>query len=126
MNISDLVRVANETATQKGFWTESRRAVKFSNADGSYREIPDSNRIPEKLMLVVSELSEALEEYRDGQPPAATRYVRGKPEGFPTELADAVIRIADLAGHLEIDLEKAIDDKLRYNKTREIMHGKVC
>ena len=34
------------------------------------------------------------------------------------ELADAVIRIADLCGHLELDLGGAIIEKINYNKTR--------
>ncbi len=40
------------------------------------------------------------------------------------ELADAVIRIADLCGHLGIDLEAAIDLKMAYNETRPFKHGK--
>lgn len=36
------------------------------------------------------------------------KYRSRKPEGVPVELADAVIRIADLCGHLEIDLEEVI------------------
>lgn len=47
-----------------------------------------------------------------------------KPEGVAVELADAVIRIADLCGHLGIDLEAAIDLKMAYNETRPFKHGK--
>lgn len=39
------------------------------------------------------------------------------------ELADAVIRIADLCGHLGIDLEAAIDLKMAYNETRRSSTG---
>lgn len=37
---------------------------------------------------------------------------------------NAVIRIADLCGHLGIDLEAAIDLKMAYNETRPSKHGK--
>lgn len=47
-----------------------------------------------------------------------------KPEGFPIEIADAVIRIAEYCvGRLGIDLDGAIDIKRRYNDTRPRPHG---
>lgn len=47
-----------------------------------------------------------------------------KPEGWAVELADAVIRIADLCGHEGIDLEAIIREKMEYNATRPYKHGK--
>jgi len=46
-----------------------------------------------------------------------------KPEGIPIELADVVIRIFDLCGYYNIDLEHAIEEKMTYNKTRPHKHG---
>lgn len=46
-----------------------------------------------------------------------------KPEGIAIELADAVIRILDYCGHVGIDIEKAIEIKHEYNKTRPYKHG---
>jgi NTP pyrophosphatase (non-canonical NTP hydrolase) len=43
---------------------------------------------------------------------------------FEDELADAAIRIFDLAHSKGIDLQKHIEAKMRYNATREHMHGK--
>ncbi|MFZ7121734.1 MAG: hypothetical protein ACOWWH_12410, partial [Eubacteriaceae bacterium] len=43
---------------------------------------------------------------------------------FEDELADTVIRILDLCGARGIDLERHINLKLKYNATRERMHGK--
>lgn len=40
------------------------------------------------------------------------------------ELADAVIRIADLCGYLGIDLDAVISEKMAYNETRPFKHGK--
>lgn len=47
-----------------------------------------------------------------------------KPEGVAVELADAVIRIADLCGYLGIDLDTVISEKMAYNETRPFKHGK--
>ena len=67
-----------------------------------------------KLMLIVSELSEAMEGDRknlmdDKLPHRAMREV---------ELADAVIRIFDLAGAYGMDLGGAISEKLAFNAHR--------
>lgn len=43
---------------------------------------------------------------------------------FEDEIADAVIRLFDLAKGLGIDLEWHIQQKMEFNKTRERMHGK--
>ena len=81
-----------------------------------------SGNIPELLMLIVSEVSEALEAFRRDE--METYYTpEGKPEGFWTELSDAVIRIMDLAGAYNVDLEHIIALKHEYNKTRSYRHG---
>lgn len=78
---------------------------------------------PEALMLVVSELSEALEQYRSHAELDLINGVDGKPEGIPVELADAVIRIFDLCEGFKIPLAEAILEKMKYNRTRPVRHG---
>lgn len=84
----------------------------------------DDRTVGDLLMLMVSELSEALEEYRNPQiDPFKTRVVYGKPEGIPPELADVVIRILSFCGKFDIDLQEAVLQKMAYNVTREHRHG---
>jgi hypothetical protein len=103
--------------------------------------------IAEKLALIHEEVSEALGEIRSGRDPLEIYYVsKGtgleyeeqqydvhgvptcKPEGFLVELADAKIRIEDLAflvgdedGRL---LAEADSVKREYNVTRPYKHGR--
>ena len=79
--------------------------------DGS----PKERNVPEMLMLIVSELAEAMEGHRKGL----------KDDKLPhrdmleVELADALIRLFDLAGGLKLDLGGAYVEKMIYNENRE-------
>ena len=74
----------------------------------------DTNLIPAKLCLIHSEVSEAMEGVRknlmDDHLPHRSM--------LEVELADAVIRIMDLAGGLGLDLGGAMAEKLVYNIDR--------
>lgn len=106
MKINEYVKEAYNNAAEKG-WHEKERSI------------------GELIALMHSELSEALEEHRNGHAPNETYYPEGssKPEGIPVELADCVIRIFDFCGKYDIDLEDAINTKMQYNKSRPHRHG---
>lgn len=72
----------------------------------------DKYKIPAVLALIHSEASEALEAYR-----------KGDKENFAEECADVFIRLLDMTHGLEIDLAKAIADKLIKNVGRGYRHG---
>lgn len=95
----------HRTAVDKGWWEGERN-------------------FGELLALVHSEVSEALEAYRSGMPPERAYFeVDGKLCGVPSELADVVIRVMDMAEHYDIDLWAAIEAKHAYNVTRPHRHG---
>ncbi len=96
------------------------RAYANAVAHGFYDPPPS---IPERLCLLHSEVSEALEAFRDGDMTLRISDV-GKPEGFASELADIAIRLVDLARHTNIDLDEAVRVKMAYNETRPFKHGR--
>jgi len=77
-------------------------------------DLSDRNVVPVKLCLIHSEISEAMEGHRKNLPDDHLPH-RSMLE---VELADAVIRIADLAGALGLDLGGAIAEKMAYNASR--------
>lgn len=100
-----------------------KNAVEHGWYEGVTPETLDLHFIPAKLALIHSEISEALEVYRKFGTPAPGRSHPCGHGSFGEELADAVIRILDLAGFLDIDLEHCILAKHEYNKTRPYRHG---
>ena len=117
------------TAVQHGWWP--MREESFSNNSDvnaiamSPLKLEEVN-IPEKLALMHSEISEALEHYRQGSE-VLFMTEDGKPDGMWIELADCIIRILDLAGAYGIDMEYYLRVKADYNKTRPYRHGdKKC
>lgn len=99
---TNLQSEVHRNAVDKGFWD-------------------DPVNVAEKLALIHSEISEALEAYRKGNPPdnKLPEY-----ESAAVELADAVIRIMDLAGGMGMNLAGAIVAKVEYNLGRPRKHGK--
>ena len=129
--LNELAKEIHENAVAHGWWDEPRS---FGEVDA----------------LCHSELSEALEEHRDGRPMLWFRcpddwnacdedsqdicesydgndctLFRGqrKPEGVAVEMADCIIRILDWCGKEGIDIDKIIRLKMEYNKTRPYRHG---
>ena len=96
LNLREWTEMCHRIAVEKGFWEKERN-------------------IGEALMLIVTELAEAMEAHRHQDD-----------ENFKEELADAFIRLLDLCGGLKIDIEDEILKKSLKNKNRPYKHGKIC
>ena len=122
MNIKEIQQEIHKVNVEKGFWE-------------------DRKNVGEVLMLIVSELGEALDAHRANKKANVEAFDaraidRTEPEDyqidfqqcikdtFEDEIADTVIRILDMCEGFGIDLERHIELKLEYNKTRPYKHGK--
>lgn len=129
IGIKKLSKIIFEMNKEKGFWDTERN-------------------IGETLMLIVSELGEAMEAHRKGKMCTLEKddlehlinisdenfkemFEEKIKDTFQDEIADTVIRILDMSKGLEvqnnsipINLMTHIELKLRYNSTRERLHGK--
>jgi len=69
----------------------------------------------EKLMLVVTEVSEAAEAYR-----------KNDVKEFDMEIADTFIRLMDICGSINLDIANEIEKKMIINAGRPYKHGKIA
>lgn len=99
-----LQELCHQNAREAGWWPSLE----------SPEEELEPLEVPAKLALIHSEISEAMEGHRKGllDDKIPHRLM------FEVELADAVIRIMDLAGATGCDLAGAIEEKLEFNRTR--------
>lgn len=117
--LNKLAKKIHKNAVDKGFWDKPLE-------------------IGTLLMLVVSELGEALEAHREDKKCTVIlkavsewkeegfniSFERGIKDTFEDELADSIIRILDICAANKIDIQKHVELKMRYNKIRKKLHGK--
>lgn len=98
------------------FEADGIRAADSVRAQARYMELLTATR----LCLIHSEVSEALEAVRHGNPVS-----EHCPEisGLEEELADVVIRVLDLAGESGMDIDRAVRLKMDFNRNRPYRHG---
>ena len=113
-NVDFLVETCHGASRNAGWWhdlkididlrEEACRGSRFGKA-----------LVAEKLCLIHSEVSEAMEGHRKDMVDEKLPEF----DAITVELADALIRIFDLGGALDLDLGGAIVEKMAYNATRE-------
>lgn len=103
-NLNEFAKEVYEGNIKAGWW----------KVDPTTGDIAPRN-IGELLMLVVSEVSEGMEGARKNLMDDKLPHRKM----LEVELADAVIRIADIAGHYGFDLDGAIAEKREFNANRE-------
>ena len=124
--MNKLAREINDVNKSKGFWDNMEYSIELTKDQvrfiGLDKHIKDAF-IAQKLALVHTEVSEAVEATRlpDYEKDGYGLYHK---DSFADELADTIIRVLDICGQLNIDIEKQIEWKLNKNKSREFMHGK--
>lgn len=93
-----------------GWWHDLGSGADLTTGPGE----PTKRNVGELLCLVHSEISEAMEGHRKG---LADDKLPHRPM-LEVEMADAVIRLFDMAGGMGLDLPGAIAEKLAYNASR--------
>lgn len=106
-SLNEAAKAVHKNARNKGWWDGGRQ---FTDV----------------IALIHSEVSEALDEYRNGHEYTEIYYIGNigtKPEGVPIEMADIILRVLDFCGHAGIDIEEALRLKMAYNDSRPFRHG---
>lgn len=104
-NLNDLVDICYSASREAGWWHDLKTGEHARDKRETFAV---------KLMLTVSELSEAMEADRKGLMDDKLSHRDGR----EVELADAIIRICDLAGAYGMDLGGAVAEKMEFNASR--------
>lgn len=107
-----LAKETHKVSKDHGFWDDEDDGTQSVEDVAAYQN--------SRIMLIVTELAEAIEALRDGNGPSQ------KIPGFlhsEEELADALIRLMDLGEGYGFRILRAAFAKIEYNKSRPYRHG---
>lgn len=113
-----------EKTETKDYLTELATKVHANAVEKGWYE--DEPSFPQIIALCHSELSEALQEYRNNpHEPIYTETDEGrsKPSGVYYEMVDCLLRILDYFGHQKVNVDALVKTKMEYNETRPYKHG---
>lgn len=107
------------------YFSELQRRICKDNTDKGFKPPEVSLNplyVPTKIMLMVTELAEAVEAHRKGGISQMDDHLPER-EALTCELADTIIRAMDLAGDFGLPLGEVICEKLEFNRSRPVRHG---
>lgn len=116
--IEHLVTICHGLSAQAGWWTHHATGLDLiqviNDPKDPLQELLGGALVSQKICLSHSELSEAMEGHRKGLMDDKLPHR----SALEVELADVLIRVADLAGALDLDIAGALVEKLNYNAER--------
>lgn len=120
--INKLCKEAYENAKNKGFHDKPvEMGTRLALIHGEVSEALEADRNTKHCKYSIDNLKHSIKElYNSDFKNVYEREVKGT---FEEELADIAIRLFDLCGYMNIDLEVHIQAKMRYNSLRSHMHG---
>ena len=129
--LNELAKEINTGVRGKGFWDSMHQSIEhLDDRVNEYDQLPKSivkatkdAFISQKIGLIMSECGEALEAMRKPEY-EANGYGIGVKDSFADEIADTIIRLLDLCGELNINIDAQIQWKMDYNNGRSEKHGK--
>ena len=112
--LTNLQTEIHQNNVDAGWWSDTKTGQDFAYEAQTSTRLGKA-LVAEKLCLIHSEVSEAMEGARKNLQDDKLPHRKM----IEVELADAIIRIFDLCGALKLDIGGAIQEKRAFNRTRE-------
>lgn len=144
--LNEYALLAHETAVEHGWWEADRNQGEIianihSEVTEAWKEWVHGHEANEEYYthtgidpqsLQPDWLAERAQRWLDdpsayaaGSPAISSLIAAGflEPHGVPTELADIMIRVLDMFAANDLDADRIVQDKMKFNDTRPYKHG---